>query len=202
MIWIVLLAAYLLGSIPFSYLVGRMKGVDVRRTGSGNVGASNVLRSAGFIAGLVALALDVLKGMLAVGLAQALNSDGMLPALAAMMAVTGHVFPVWLGFRGGKGVAVGAGAFGMLSPLPLLGAVCIFVLLAWLTRYISVGSIGAAVALPMLMFLNGVTPQSTLVTAVTAFLIVAKHSSNVVRLFRGIENKIGARQTQSEERRI
>src|SRR5438132_14248430 len=106
-----LVAAYLLGSIPFSYLVARLRGVDVRRVGSGNVGATNVMRTAGRAAGLAAFALDFLKGSAATVLARAVVGGTVVPGVAALLAVVGHMYPVWLSFKGGKGVSTGAGAF-------------------------------------------------------------------------------------------
>ena len=131
---LILIGAYLIGSIPFSFLVARARGVDVRRVGSGNVGATNVMRSAGTAAGLVAFALDAAKGAGAAWLAKELTGDaspemaGVLPAAAAALAVLGHVFPVWLGFRGGKGVATGAGAFVPLAPVAAAVAIGAFAL--------------------------------------------------------------------------
>ncbi|HET8647068.1 MAG TPA: glycerol-3-phosphate acyltransferase, partial [Vicinamibacteria bacterium] len=124
----VLLGAYLLGSVPFSYLVARRKGVDVRRVGSGNVGATNVMRNVSVAAGLFAFLLDAAKGAAAVVLARLVEPTGPLPALAGVLAVLGHMYPVWLRFRGGKGVATGAGAFLPLAPVATAAALGMFAL--------------------------------------------------------------------------
>jgi glycerol-3-phosphate acyltransferase PlsY len=145
---VALAAAYLLGSIPFSYLVARGKGIDVRTVGSGNVGATNVMRSAGRAAGLAAVALDFLKGSLATWLAFQLAGPT-IAAVAAVIAVLGHMYPVWLSFKGGKGVATGAGAFLPILPGPAVIGLLTFGVVAWLTRYASVGSIAGTTALPV-----------------------------------------------------
>ena len=137
-----LLGAYLLGSIPFSFLVARAFGVkDVRRSGSGNVGATNVMRAAGKTAGILAFLADAGKGALAAGLAQRSVPGDAIPAAASALAVLGHVHPVWLGFRGGKGVATGVGAFAPLVPLGAAFSLVVFALALALTRYVSVASL-------------------------------------------------------------
>jgi glycerol-3-phosphate acyltransferase PlsY len=144
-----LASAYLLGSLPFSFLVARFFGVkDVRAVGSGNVGATNVMRSAGKVAGILAFLLDAAKGALAVLLAQRLCGEASpLGPAAAAAAVAGHMYPVWLGFRGGKGVATGAGAFLPLAPLATAVGLSTFGLILAMTRYVSVASMSAAVAI-------------------------------------------------------
>src|SRR5919202_829462 len=155
---LVLICAYLLGSIPFGYLIVRAKeGADVRETGSGGTGATNVSRRAGKLAGVLTLALDALKGAAAVLLARWLAADDFginwWVAAAAFLAVFGHCFPVWLGFRGGKGVATGVGVFLSLYPLAVACAAVIFILAVGATRYISLGSILAAATLPLFLWL-------------------------------------------------
>jgi len=186
--------AYLLGSIPFSFLVARAFGVDVRRVGSGNVGATNVLRSAGRRAGALALALDGAKGLLAVVLAARLApTSTMAPALAAVAAVFGHMYPVWLRFVGGKGVATGLGAFAPLAPLAAAGGVAAFVLTLLATRIVSVSSIVGASTLATLVFVaRGATPVAW-AAAFTVTLVIVKHRSNVRRLWRGTEGRLGAK---------
>lgn len=186
--------AYLLGSIPFSFLVARAFGVDVRRVGSGNVGATNVLRSAGRRAGALALALDGAKGLLAVVLAARLApTSSMAPALAAVAAVFGHMYPVWLRFVGGKGVATGLGAFAPLAPLAAAGGVAAFVLTLLATRIVSVSSIVGASTLAALVFVaRGATPVAW-AAAFTVTLVIVKHRSNVRRLWRGTEGRLGAK---------
>src|SRR5579885_2888102 len=152
-IGIVILEAYLLGSIPFGYLLYRLtEGGDVRATGSGNIGATNVLRSAGLAAGCATLVLDAGKGFLAVVLAGALTGGTQeWMGMAAVIAVLGHMFPLFLKFRGGKGVATGLGTFLALAPLPVLASVCVFVVVAAIWRYISLGSIIAVSVIPLIL---------------------------------------------------
>jgi glycerol-3-phosphate acyltransferase PlsY len=189
----VLLAAYLVGSIPFSYIVGRRRGVDLRTVGSGNVGATNVMRSVGRGAGLAAFALDFLKGTAATLVAMSIQRDGALPALAAAAAVLGHMYPVWLRFRGGKGVATGAGAFLPLVPLATIAALAAFGLALALTRYVSVGSlVGCATLAAVAFVLRGPSAVAFAATA-TALLVLWKHRANLARITRGTESRVGAR---------
>jgi acyl phosphate:glycerol-3-phosphate acyltransferase len=188
----VLVAAYLLGSIPFSYLVARLFGVpDVRTVGSGNVGATNVMRAAGKTAGLLAFTLDASKGAVAAACAQRLDPGGALPAFAAVAAVLGHMYPVWLSFRGGKGVATGAGAFLPLSPLAAAGGLAGFAIVTALTRYVSLGSCVGALTLAALTFLVGAPPAVCWCAAGSASLIVWKHRANIARLLAGTERRLG-----------
>jgi acyl phosphate:glycerol-3-phosphate acyltransferase len=189
----VLVAAYLFGSIPFSYLIARRRGVDVRRVGSGNVGATNVLRSVGRGAGLAAFALDFLKGTVATLVARSVEPGGALPALAAATAVLGHMYPVWLRFRGGKGVATGAGAFLPIAPLPTVAALVAFGLTLAATRYVSLGSLVGCATLAALAFaLDGPSVVAFAATA-TALLVLWKHRANLARIVQGTESRLGAR---------
>ena len=190
---LLLAAAYLIGSIPFSYLVARRFGVaDVRSVGSGNVGATNVMRSAGKTAGLLAFVLDAGKGAVAALLAQRFAPGGPLPAIAAATAVLGHMYPVWLGFRGGKGVATGCGAFLPLVPIASLVAFVVFGVVAALTRYVSLGSVAGTVALAVTAFLYGPPAVAWSATAI-GLLVIVKHRANLERLFRGTESRVGTR---------
>jgi glycerol-3-phosphate acyltransferase PlsY len=190
-----LAGAYLVGSIPFSYLVARAFGVaDVRTVGSGNVGATNVMRSAGKGPGVAALVLDALKGAVATGAAARFFPDsGWIPALAALAAVFGHVFPVWLGFRGGKGVATGAGALAPLAPAATGTAAIVFLLTLVLARYVSLSSMVSAAALAGLTFLWGSPTPVAVSAAVVALLVIVKHRTNIQRLLAGTENRLGTR---------
>jgi len=191
---VVIVTAYLIGSIPFSFLVARAFGVaDVRRVGSGNVGATNVLRNAGKPAGAVALVLDVAKGALAVALALRLApGHPVLPAVAAAAAVVGHVYPVWLGLRGGKGVATGLGAFAVLEPTAALITLPIFGLAVATTQFASLGSVVGAVSLAVLtLFFRGLDPVA-LAALATAALIVFRHRSNLRRIRGGTERRLDA----------
>src|SRR5436305_7781055 len=156
----VVLSAYLLGSIPFGYLIVKLGGAgDVRETGSGGTGATNVTRRAGKWAGFLTLTLDALKGAAAVFIARLVLTDDFgvdwWVAASALAVVAGHCFPVWLGFRGGKGVATGLGVFVVLAPLALLCALPVFVLVVWATRYVSLGSIVAAALMPLAVWALG-----------------------------------------------
>src|SRR6185503_16381025 len=169
---LLVVAAYLLGSIPFGYLIVRSRvGADVRKTGSGGTGATNVSRSAGKWAGLLTLILDALKGVAVVAIARMLLGLAVLPdganqvassaaswwlGLAAVFAILGHIFPIWLGFRGGKGVATGVGVFVMLAPLAVVLAALVFAVIVGLTRYVSLGSIVAAATIPLFLFLQNI----------------------------------------------
>jgi glycerol-3-phosphate acyltransferase PlsY len=198
---LVLIAAYLLGSIPFGYVIVRaMEGSDVRESGSGGTGATNVSRRAGKSAGILTLLLDALKGALAVLLARWLMGEDFgvnwWVAAAAFLAVFGHCFPVWLGSRGGKGVATGVGVFLSLYPPAVACAALIFILVVALTRYVSLGSILAAAAFPLFVWLLSVyfKPVADLApliaTAVAAgALIILMHHANITRLMRGTESK-------------
>jgi len=194
---LVVIIAYFLGSIPFGYLIVRRKlGDDIRRSGSGGTGATNVSRRAGKTAGIITLVLDALKGSFAVLMAKGLsaNMDWVIAA-AAIAVIAGHMFPVWLGFRGGKGVATGVGVFVILAPIAVLCAGVLFVVIVSLTRYVSLGSIVAAATIPLFVWLQSVViepvPDSLLTAAfVGALLIVFAHRGNIARLARGTESKI------------
>jgi glycerol-3-phosphate acyltransferase PlsY len=190
-----LVAAYILGSIPFSFVVARAFGVeDVRQVGSGNVGATNVLRSAGKAAGGLALLLDAAKGAAATALAAWLVPDPpVVAAIAALAAVVGHMHPPWLGFRGGKGVATGLGAFAVILPAAALGAAVLFLITAAATRYVSLGSIVGAAGLAALAFVFGGSVSVAWVATLTTALVVLRHRSNIERLWRGSERRAGER---------
>ena len=219
----VVVIAYLLGSIPFGYLIVRLtQDADVRETGSGGTGATNVSRRAGKTAGVLTLLLDALKGAAAVIVAKAvlglpvidwsasvsLASSNHLAvqgtavnvaywyvAAAAVAAIVGHIFPVWLKFRGGKGVATGVGVFLMLSPLAVIAAAALFVLIVWRTRYVSLGSMIAAASIPFLVvLLHFIWPSKLLIPTLAAacagsMLIVFAHRQNIERLISGTESK-------------
>lgn len=204
---LVVLLAYLIGSIPFGYVIVKLReGGDVRQTGSGGTGATNVSRRAGKAAGVLTLVLDALKGATAVLFARVMlggpsQSGGALNAkwwiaAAAIAAIAGHIFPVWLGFRGGKGVATGVGVFFMLAPFALLCAGIVFIAIVALTRYVSLGSIVAAALIPFFLWLQRLLIQPAadirppLVAAVTgALLIIFAHRANIRRLISGTEPK-------------
>jgi acyl phosphate:glycerol-3-phosphate acyltransferase len=221
---IIAAASYLLGSIPFGYLLVRIfRGEDVRRSGSGNIGATNVSRKS-LLLGVLTLLLDAGKGAAAVVLAIMLSrgeilrwADSNVPgytdypwfpyppvvamraAVAALFAVLGHMFPVWLKFRGGKGVATGVGAFVLLAPKAILAAIGTFLALLMLFRYVSLGSIVAVLLLPLLAWLlrdYSDVPLVLLCIAAASLLIVARHYENIRRLLAGTESRVASRRTQ------
>jgi glycerol-3-phosphate acyltransferase PlsY len=196
-LWLTVFAGYLLGSIPFGYLLVRLRsGRDVRAIGSGNIGATNVVRAAGWSTGVATLILDLAKGMFAVWLAGHF-SDGNIRIMmfAGLAAILGHIFPVWLKFSGGKGVATALGVFLMISWTAVAAAVAIFAIVALFWRYISLASVSAAAALPLLVYLL-YAPRHAPPTAVTAgtllssVLIIVKHRKNIERLMAGTEPRI------------
>jgi glycerol-3-phosphate acyltransferase PlsY len=214
--------SYLLGSIPFGYLLVRIfRGEDVRQSGSGNIGATNVARKSPAL-GVLTLLLDALKGSAAAAIGMLLSPPALLgiafshipwfrylspptdpyvaawSATAALFAVLGHMFPLWLKFHGGKGVATGLGSFLMIAPKAVLIAAGVFVVVVLLFRYVSLGSILAVMAFPVLVWLLHDYASSWLALALmslASLLIVAKHSQNIRRLLAGTENRLGPRST-------
>lgn len=195
---LILIIAYVIGSIPFGYLIVRTKeGGDIRQTGSGGTGATNVSRRAGKMAGVLTLLLDAAKGAAAVLMAQNVSGSDWVKAAAAIAVIVGHIFPVWLGFRGGKGVATGVGVFLILAPIALLCAGVVFVSIVFFTRYVSLGSMMAAALIPLLVWLQNVfiEPVADLrpllaAAVVGALLIILAHRGNIQRLARGTESQI------------
>jgi glycerol-3-phosphate acyltransferase PlsY len=204
--------AYLLGSIPTGYLVGRARGIDLRKAGSGNIGATNAFRTLGTAAGLLVLVVDGMKGWLAVSVVPDLAhrlvgspaavwdtpTREYLQILAGVMAILGHNYTCWLKFKGGKGIATTAGAVAALLPLTFVISAFVWILVCLITRYVSVASILAALTLPAatLMIhqftrLDGYSYRMVIVAAVLAALAVYKHKGNIERLMNGTENKIG-----------
>lgn len=196
-----ILVSYLLGSIPFGYLIVSAKtGSDIRETGSGGTGATNVSRGAGKAAGVVTLLLDALKGAAAVLIARFVLTNvenaAWWIAICGIVAMLGHIFPVWLRFRGGKGVATGVGVFAVLAPVSLVCAGVLFFAVVGLTRYVSLGSMVAALSVPIFVWVESVVrplPNSLptiLATLLGALLIVYAHRGNIGRLISGTENKL------------
>jgi glycerol-3-phosphate acyltransferase PlsY len=194
--------AYLIGSIPFGYLIVRwQKGFDVRTIGSGSIGATNVMRSLGAVGFVTTFILDAGKGAVAVLLAARLTAnDPRWIAVAATAAILGHCFPIWLRFRGGKGVATGVGVFMTLAPIQVGLALAIFAVVVALWRYVSLGSICGAAAFPALLYFLRQPPPAlpvVLGAAAGAMIIIAKHHSNIRRLLNGTENRLGKKKPGS-----
>jgi glycerol-3-phosphate acyltransferase PlsY len=192
--WIAVLIGYGLGSVPFSYMLAvRLGGVDLRRSGSGNVGATNVLRTVGPTAAILAVALDAFKGAAAVVVARALERPEPIVSGAAIAAVVGHVYPVWLRFRGGKGVATGSGAFAVLAPAATALAGLVFALTVWWTRYASLGSIIAALSFAPFVYATGGSAGVLVSAGAVGSLVLVRHRDNWRRLRAGVEPRVGQR---------
>ncbi len=195
-ILVVPIASFLIGSIPFSWIIGRLiRGVDIRTTGSGNVGATNLARATGYGPGIAALLLDAGKGVAAVMLAGWMSGGGpggvILESVAGALVILGHNFTPFLRFRGGKGVATGAGVFGVLAPLGLVAALAVFIVVVIASRIVSLGSITAAAALPVaVLLLYDALPVTMLALGVAA-LVIVRHRTNIVRILRRTEDRIG-----------
>jgi len=197
-------ASYLMGSIPFGYLLVRFAtGEDVRSSGSGNIGATNVARTSRAL-GIATLVLDAAKGLAAVFVAGLVLSGmhrHLLMTTAALFAVVGHLFPVWLKFRGGKGVATSFGAFAMLTPKTILCLVALFLLVAVAFRYVSLGSIAVAAAFPLLAWALGEyrDPLEIAIITIVSVLVIWKHRQNIGRLVAGTESKFGQKPGETLE---
>jgi glycerol-3-phosphate acyltransferase PlsY len=206
MLWLIPLCAFLLGSIPFGLLLGKLHGIDIRKHGSGNIGATNVFRTVGKKTGIFCLILDALKGFIPVYAAVALTPDQftgqLIEVVTALASILGHNYSPWIGFKGGKGIATTAGAIGGIMPPVALGLlIFIFIVVTKVTKYVSVGSISTAIALPILTLwgsyhhgkiADGTWNQPLFVFSLIAgTLAVWKHRSNITRLRNGTENKIG-----------
>ncbi len=207
-----ILIAYLCGSIPFGFLIGKLKGIDIRQHGSGNIGATNVTRVIGRGWGRTCFVLDLVKGFLPVMAACCLTKYGyvsdnlkILPCIAALATVCGHIWPVWLKFMGGKGVSTAAGAILALSPVALPAAGVVWVIVFFASRYVSLASISAAATLPIFCWgfgKYGIGPEPSLPEQYLLILIAAiailKHTSNIKRLLQGTENRF-SKKTSGDE---
>ena len=189
-----LLVGYLIGAVPLGVVLAkRLRGVDLRRLGSGNPGATNAYRTAGLTMALLVMGADVAKGAGTVVLAARLTDGPAAPVVAGVAAIVGHIYPVWLRFRGGKGVATAAGVFAMLTPWAMALAAAVFVVTVWLTRYVSLGSVIASAALPPLALATGASWTVVTGGVLAAALIVFRHRSNLARIHAGTERRIGER---------
>jgi glycerol-3-phosphate acyltransferase PlsY len=192
-------AGYLLGSIPFGFLVGKAKGIDIRSVGSGNIGATNVLRTLGKPAGILVLVMDGLKGFAAAAwlvdlvmglLAIAADQAEFLRMAGGFSAILGHNYTCWLKFRGGKGIATSAGVLAALVPGPLLIIAAVWLALTLLSGYVSLGSIAASLALPFASWATGESTTMIVVTSAMAALAIYKHRTNIQRLLSGTESRL------------
>ncbi len=197
---LILVASYLLGSIPFGLLIVKARGgLDIRSTGSGNIGAANVARNAGMLLGLLTLLLDAGKGYLGVWIAARYTGGNMRWVMAAAVAaVIGHMFPIWLRFRGGKGVETALGVFLLICPMAVAAAAGFWLLVVLFWRYSSLGSMVAAAALPALVYLfyapRHAPPNYVLLsTILISVLVLAKHYPNMARLVAGKEKRLNSR---------
>ncbi len=192
------LISYLSGSVPYGYLIGKMKGIDIRQHGSCNIGATNVTRVLGKGWGRLCFACDFLKGCLPVFLFFLIFSDAYIQIVSALFAVLGHIFPVWLKFKGGKGIAVAAGAIFALAPLTLTCGLIVWMITFFASRYVSLASIFAAASLPVFCFIYSnifswewgeFSLEREVLLIVLAALAILKHTSNIKRLLNGTENR-------------
>lgn len=194
--WLIPVIAYFLGSIPFGFLIVKARGADIRTAGSGNIGAANVTRNAGAVAGIFTLLLDAGKGYLAVWIAGRLTTGEIKWMMAAaVLAVIGHMFPVWLAFKGGKGVATGLGVFLPICPQAVAAGIVLWILVVAFWRYSSLGSVAAAAAMPIFVYFlyaprHAPPPYVSMGTVLIALLVIAKHRSNIERLIAGEENRL------------
>jgi glycerol-3-phosphate acyltransferase PlsY len=188
-----ILAAYLIGSVPFALILARRWGADLRRVGSGNLGAANVLRASGVTAGVLVALLDVMKGAFSVAIAFRMSDGAAVPAAAGFAAIVGHIYPVWLRFRGGKGVATACGVFSMLAPAAVPPAIAVFVITVWMTKYISLGSVLASAALPPIAYALGTPAPAVAAAFAASAIIIFRHRTNLDRVRAGTERRIGVR---------
>ena len=193
------LAAYLIGAIPFSYIIGRLlKGIDIRDYGSGNVGATNIMRTVGKVPGIIALLLDVSKGALAAAVIPLLFynpgmqiSEPFFKVILGLVAVCGHIWTIFLRFKGGKGVATSIGVFLGLAPFVTASGLIVWLILAGIFRYVSLSSIAMAISLPIFMLLYKRPVEYTILSVVLCVFIIYKHKANISRLLQGKEYRIG-----------
>jgi glycerol-3-phosphate acyltransferase PlsY len=187
---LLLTVAYLLGAIPFSVLISKFKGVDLRTIGSGNFGATNVYRALGLKYALLVFLLDAFKGALPVWYAMTLFPSPIIHILIGFTAIFGHTFSLFLGFKGGKGVATAAGVFAVLSPIPFGVTFLVVIALIFMTRMVSVGTLAGCIVLPSLLIQFKEPKLLVVSVSVVAFFIVLKHRGNIQRIIQGTENKL------------
>ena len=189
---LLIFVAYLIGSVPTGYLLGKLRGVDVRTIGSGNVGATNVARAVGKSQGIITLIADAAKGYLPVFTALQLGQDSLTVALTAIAVFLGHLYPLFLNFQGGKGVATGFGALLALAPVATLVLVVVFVLTVVATRIVSLGSLTTAVAAPLSLWFFHQPPVIVAMGCFLGAMVIIRHRANIQRLLAGTEPRFGA----------
>lgn len=185
-----LIVSYIIGSIPVGYLIARLKGIDIREHGSGNIGTTNVWRNLGIIPGLITLTGDVAKGFLGVFIGLKAGGQG-LEILCGMAAIAGHSWSVFLRFKGGKIIATGLGVIIAISYQVALFAIVVWLVTVAVSMYVSLGSLAAAITVPIFMYLLGLETSYVVFGIFIAIIAVYKHSSNIKRIIQGTENKIG-----------
>lgn len=186
---IIIAVSYLVGSIPTGLLLGKMYGIDVRKEGSGNIGATNLYRTVGRKVGVITLIGDCIKGVVPVLVVKLSRMPFSYICSAAVAVFCGHVFSIFLKFKGGKGVATALGVFIVLAPLPLLAALLLFIILVYLFRFVSLGSIAAAAVMPVAVWFMGGVKELVATTACISALVIIRHIENIKRLLAGSENR-------------
>ena len=189
---LLIFVSYLIGSVPTGYLLGKLRGVDVRTIGSGNVGATNVARAVGKSQGIITLIADAAKGYLPVFMALQLGQGSLTVGLTAIAAFLGHLYPLFLNFQGGKGVATGFGALLALAPMATMVLVVVFVLTVVATRIVSLGSLATAVAAPLSLWLFHQPPVIVAMGCFLGAMVIIRHRANIQRLLAGTEPRFGA----------
>lgn len=189
--YVLILVAYIVGSVPFGVLVSRSKGIDIQKVGSGNIGATNVLRNLGKLPALITLLGDALKGVAAIVMIRMFSGGDVIEGIAGVAVVFGHMFSIFLSFRGGKGVATGFGVFAVYSPVSALVSITVWILTALFLRYSSLAAITAFFSLPVVLVVSGASGVKIFFAIVIAFLIILRHKKNIQRLVSGQETKIG-----------
>ena len=202
--WWPALLAYFIGATPFGFLAGKSRGIDIRDHGSGNIGATNVLRTLGKPIGITVLILDVLKGMLPVFIAMWAGKDSLVQIATAVAAILGHNYTFWLGFKGGKGIATTGGALLPIMPIAILSAIVLWIVALKLTRYVSVASIVAALTIPTVLAIRSLISSEWNIPVICLGLFVCvlaiwKHRGNIARLRRGEENRFGKQTSQPSQ---
>jgi len=198
--WWLLLGAYLVGATPFGFLAGKIKGIDIRQHGSGNIGSTNVLRTLGKPIGIIVFIMDVLKGLVPVVIAQSFSDNSLVHVVTAIATILGHNYTFWLGFKGGKGIATTGGAILPIMPIALIVALTSFAIFVKVSRYVSVGSIAAAIIIPLTIAIASVArnqwdPVIFGLGLFVCLLALWKHRGNIRRLKRGEEPRLGSKKT-------